>query len=61
MAIMEYLEETRPERKLMPDGAVPRAKVRQIANIIATVNHRRRSGSHDRSYVSVPQACAALL
>jgi maleylacetoacetate isomerase len=36
MAIMEYLEETRPERPLLPKDAVKRAKVREICSIIVS-------------------------
>jgi len=34
VAILEYLEETRPERPLLPKDAVPRAQVRQLVMII---------------------------
>lgn len=36
MAIMEYLEETRPEKSLMPKDALQRAKVREICSIIVS-------------------------
>ncbi|WP_420717547.1 maleylacetoacetate isomerase [Emcibacter sp.] len=39
MAILEYLEETRPEAPLLPADAAGRARVRQIANIIACDIH----------------------
>ena len=39
MAIMEYLEETRPEVPLLPADAAGRARVRQIANVIACDIH----------------------
>ncbi|MFC7047743.1 maleylacetoacetate isomerase [Emcibacter nanhaiensis] len=39
MAILEYLEETRPEVPLLPADAAGRARVRQIANIIACDIH----------------------
>eukprot|EP00040_Diaphanoeca_grandis_P026193 m.146388 g.146388 ORF g.146388 m.146388 type:complete len:219 (+) comp30475_c0_seq2:129-785(+) len=35
MAIIEYLEESRPERPLLPRSFIDRAKVRQIVQIIA--------------------------
>src|SRR5215467_13704691 len=35
MAILEYLEETHPEPPLFPRGAVERARVRAIAQLVA--------------------------
>jgi maleylpyruvate isomerase len=34
MAILEYLEETRPTPPLLPSAAEPRARVRQLAEIV---------------------------
>jgi maleylacetoacetate isomerase len=34
LAILEYLEETSPEPALLPEGAVARARVRQLVSII---------------------------
>ncbi|WP_417320744.1 maleylacetoacetate isomerase [Emcibacter sp.] len=39
MAILEYLEETRPDVPLLPADAAGRARVRQMANIIACDIH----------------------
>lgn len=39
MAIMEYIEETRPNPPLLPKDAVGRARVRSLANIIACDIH----------------------
>lgn len=36
LAIMHYLEETRPERPLLPQDAYQRAKVRELCEIIAS-------------------------
>lgn len=36
MAIMEYLEETRPEKSLLPKDPVQRAKVREICSIVVS-------------------------
>lgn len=36
MAIMEYLEETRPEKALLPKDALQRAKVREICSVIVS-------------------------
>jgi maleylacetoacetate isomerase len=35
LAIIEYLEETRPEPPLLPKGAADRAKVRQLSDMVA--------------------------
>jgi maleylacetoacetate isomerase len=35
IAILEYLEETRPQRPLLPKDPMQRARVRQLVNIIA--------------------------
>ncbi len=39
MAILEYLEETHPEPALLPGGAVQRARIRAVADIIACDIH----------------------
>jgi maleylacetoacetate isomerase len=39
MAIMEYLEETIPDPPLLPKGAVARARVRGLANVVACDIH----------------------
>ena len=39
LAIMEYLEETRPEPPLLPSGALGRARVRALAQTIACEIH----------------------
>ncbi len=39
LAIMEYLDETHPEPPLMPKGAVDRAYVRAVAQIVACELH----------------------
>lgn len=39
LAIIEYLEETRPEPPLLPRGAAARARVRALAQIVACDTH----------------------
>ena len=39
LAILEYLEETRPAPPLLPSGAVARARVRQLAALVACDIH----------------------
>ncbi len=39
LAILEYLEETRPEPPLLPAGALARARVRQLAALVACDIH----------------------
>mmetsp|Transcript_20343 Transcript_20343/g.34715 ORF Transcript_20343/g.34715 Transcript_20343/m.34715 type:complete len:215 (+) Transcript_20343:49-693(+) len=36
VAILEYLEETRPENPLLPTNPIEKAKVRQLVNIVAS-------------------------